>query len=327
MNRAFGTGVESTYEGRSPTVSVIVPALNEEQNLPYVFERLPKGISEVVLVDGGSVDRTVEVARELHPALKVVHQTRTGKGNALACGFAASTGDILVMIDADGSTDPAEIPRFIDALLAGADYAKGSRFRPGGGSHDITRLRRLGNYGLNGIVNLLFGTRFTDLCYGYNAFWRSAVPHLDLPSVDLPPASDGQKLWGDGFEIETLITVRAARHKLRIQEVASVEFPRLHGVSNLNAVSDGIRVLRTIIREFRREKPGPATLRPAGEAAAPAHAAERPVAPEPEVPSAPVAEFPVAERPVAALPPLTIPAQSRAATRSRRGVHAVTAEE
>jgi glycosyltransferase involved in cell wall biosynthesis len=240
---------------RSPTVSVIVPALNEERNLPYVFGRLPAGITEVILVDGGSVDRTVEAARDLYPSVVVVHQTRRGKGNALACGFAASTGDILVMIDADGSTDPAEIPRFVQALLDGADYAKGSRFQPGGDSHDITRMRRIGNYGLNGVVNTLFGTCFTDLCYGYNAFWRRVLTYLDLPDVHLPPSADGEKLWGDGFEIETLINVRAARHGLRITEVASVEAARLHGVSNLNAVSDGIRVMRTILREQRRPLP------------------------------------------------------------------------
>src|SRR5258708_5281087 len=97
---------------RTPTVTVVVPALNEELNLPHVFARIPADAHEVILVDGGSMDRTVEVARELRPGVIVVHQTRTGKGNALACGFAASTGDIIAMIDADGSTDPAEIPRF-----------------------------------------------------------------------------------------------------------------------------------------------------------------------------------------------------------------------
>jgi glycosyltransferase involved in cell wall biosynthesis len=140
-----------------PRVSVVVPALNEERNLPYFFARLPdEYVAEVILVDGGSVDATVAVARGLYPGLIVLEQTRTGKGNALACGFRASTGDIIVMIDADGSTDPAEIPRFVATLLGGMDYAKGSRFRPGGRSDDITRLRRFGNSGLNGIVNVLF---------------------------------------------------------------------------------------------------------------------------------------------------------------------------
>ncbi|WP_432906147.1 glycosyltransferase family 2 protein [Micromonospora matsumotoense] len=237
---------------RRPSLTVVIPTRNEARNLPHVFARLPRDIDEVILVDGGSVDGTVEVARELWPSVRVVQQTRTGKGNALACGFAVATGDIIAMIDADGSTDPAEIPRFVEALLDDGDFAKGSRFRAGGASFDITPLRRLGNGGLNGIVNVLFGTRFTDLCYGYNAFWRRLLPVLDLPDPALPQPADGSKLWGDGFEIETLINIRIAADGRRIREVPSTEYPRIHGESNLDAVRDGLRVLRTIASEFGR---------------------------------------------------------------------------
>jgi glycosyltransferase involved in cell wall biosynthesis len=236
----------------SPTVSVVIPALNEERNLPHVFARLPGGIDEVIVVDGGSVDRTVEVARELRPDAVIVQQTRIGKGNALACGFAACTGDIIVMIDADGSTDPAEIPLFVAELVAGADFVKGSRFATGGHSHDITPLRKLGNDGLNLVVNVLFGTRFTDLCYGYNAFWRRVVPALQLPATTLPCPVDGGKLWGDGFEIETMINIRAAVDGMKVGEVASVEHARIHGETNLNTFRDGFRVLRTIFSEYGR---------------------------------------------------------------------------
>ncbi len=238
--------------GLSPTVSVVIPTLNEERNLPHVFAALPEGIDEVVLVDGGSVDRTVAVARELRPDVVVVQQTRTGKGNALACGFAACTGDIIVMIDADGSTDPAEIPLFVEKLVAGDDFVKGSRFDKGGHSHDITALRKLGNDGLNLVVNVLFGTRFTDLCYGYNAFWRRVVPSLQLPDTTLPRPTDGRKLWGDGFEIETMINIRAAVDGLKVGEVGSIEHARIHGVTNLNTFRDGVRVLRTIFSEYGR---------------------------------------------------------------------------
>jgi glycosyltransferase involved in cell wall biosynthesis len=220
---------------------------------------MPQAIDQVVLVDGGSTDRTIERARELLPSIDVVHQTRKGKGNALVCGFAACTSDIVVMLDADGSTDPAEIPRFVRALTDGADFAKGSRFANGGGSEDITRMRRVGNDGLNLMVNALFGTKYTDLCYGYNAFWRWVVPYLDLPDTSLPVVRDGEMLWGDGFEIETLINVRAASLRLNVAEVASHEAARLHGVSNLNAASDGVRVLRTIGREWRRSRGLPET--------------------------------------------------------------------
>jgi len=235
-----------------PRVSVVIPTLNEARNLPYVFSRLPADVYEVIVVDGHSVDDTVAVARRLRPDVRVVQQTRRGKGNALACGFEAATGDVIAMVDADGSTDPGEIPRFVHALLDGADFAKGTRFAAGGGSSDITRLRRLGNRMLGGVVNLCHGTHYSDLCYGFNVFWQKHVPVLDL-DVSSPPASKGDgRLWGDGFEIETLIHMRIAEEGLRVAEVPSFEHPRIHGVSNLDAFSDGLRVLTIIWVERRR---------------------------------------------------------------------------
>jgi len=232
-------------------VSLVIPAMNEERNLPHVFALIPDMVDEVILVDGNSTDRTVELAKELRPDIVVVGQTRRGKGNALACGFAACTGDIIVAIDADGSTDPAEIPMFVEAVRAGADYVKGTRFGLGGRSDDITRIRLAGNKVLGGIVNVLFGTKFTDLCYGYNAMRAEALVALDLPPlhVEVP---EGGRVWGDGFEIETLMNLRAAHAHLKVVEVPSIEAERLHGTSNLNAVSDGLRVLRTIGRERMR---------------------------------------------------------------------------
>jgi glycosyltransferase involved in cell wall biosynthesis len=239
-------------------VSVVIPARNEANNLPHVFQALPAGLHEVILVDGHSTDRTIEVARALRPDVKIVQQTRRGKGNALACGFAQLTGDVVVLLDADGSADPREIPAFVAALIAGADFAKGTRFDGGGCSHDITRFRRVGNAGLNRLVNLLFRTHYTDLCYGYNAFRSYLLPVLDLPPVEPVTDSPDTRFWGDGFEIETLINVRAALAGVRITEIGSIEFPRLHGVSNLRAIPDGIRVLRTILAERRRR---PSTTR------------------------------------------------------------------
>jgi glycosyltransferase involved in cell wall biosynthesis len=183
-----------------------------------------------------------------------VQQTRRGKGNALACGFEAATGDVIAMVDADGSADPGEFPNFVHALLSGADFAKGTRFAAGGGSSDITRLRSLGNRLLGAVVNVCYGTHYSDLCYGFNVFWRKHVPVLDLDITSPPsPRGDG-RLWGDGFEIETLIHLRVAGEGLRVDEVPSFEHPRIHGVSNLNAFSDGLRVLTTILVERRRAR-------------------------------------------------------------------------
>jgi glycosyltransferase involved in cell wall biosynthesis len=219
-----------------PRISVVIPALNEAQNLQYVLPHLPPIVSEVILVDGHSTDGTIAVAQQLLSSIRIVKQRGRGKGNALRAGFAACTGDIIVMLDADGSADPNEIPRFVEALKLGDDFAKGSRFLQGGGSQDITALRWGGNYTLCRLVNLLFGTRFSDLCYGYNAFWRHC---LDCIEIDC-----------DGFEVETLISLRIHKANLKIVEVPSFEHPRRYGYSNLHTFRDGWRVLRTIIKEL-----------------------------------------------------------------------------
>lgn len=233
-----------------PRISIIVPARNEAKNLEIVLPMLPD-VHEIIVVDGHSVDGTPEVARRVRPSVDVITQTRKGKGNALVCGFERATGDIIVMFDADGSADAAEIPRFVDALMRGADVAKGSRFVAGGSSEDITFHRQLGNKGLNVLTNVLLGTRYSDLCYGYNAFWSRILPALDLPPADIDGA-DGEMMWGDGFEIETLLNCRFAENRLEVVEVPSVELLRIHGESNLNAVTDGLRVLRTVLDERRK---------------------------------------------------------------------------
>ncbi|AWK08389.1 glycosyl transferase [Streptomyces spongiicola] len=238
----------SSHLAITPPVSVVIPAMNEAENLPHVFGTLPGWIHEVVLVDGNSTDATVDVARGLRPDVKVVKQVGKGKGDALISGFAACTGDIIVMVDADGSADGQEIVSYVSALVGGADFAKGSRFANGGGTDDMTPIRKLGNRILCGIVNAKFGARYTDLCYGYNAFWRHCLESITLDCT--------------GFEIETLMNIRVVKAGLRVQEVPSHEYLRIHGVSNLSAVRDGLRVLRVILKEKgvrRAARGGPAT--------------------------------------------------------------------
>jgi glycosyltransferase involved in cell wall biosynthesis len=200
-----------------------------------VLERLPSGIDEVVIVDGRSTDDTIEAALAVRADARIVLEPRPGKGAALRAGFRAAKGDYVVMLDADGSMDPGEITLFVEALREGADFVKGSRFMPGGGTSDMTLIRKAGNAGLCGLVNILYNRRFTDLCYGYCGFRRTALASLGLKS--------------DGFEIETEIVVRACKERLEIGEVPSFESPRRHGDSNLNAWRDGRRVLRTLLRE------------------------------------------------------------------------------
>ena len=238
---------------RQAVVSVIIPTLNEAENLRHVLPTIPAVVDELVIIDGGSTDGTVDVVRELAPKAKVVIDPLPGKGNALRTGFAAASGDILVMMDADGSMDPLDIPTFVAALNAGADIAKGSRFLQGGGSSDLTALRTFGNFMLTQAVRMTFGGRYSDLCYGYMAFWRHVLPTFDGGAA--------------GFEVETFLNVRALAAGLRVVEIASFESPRIHGDSHLRTFRDGSRVLMTIARErrkLRRARAGLGVPRPAG---------------------------------------------------------------
>ena len=248
-----GNGKLGRRRQRRPKVTVVVPAVNEEANLPYVLPKIGEWIDEVILVDGRSTDRTLEVARKLLPDLRIVHQNGYGKGDGLRAGFTAATGDIIIMLDADGSTDPKEIPTFIGALIAGAEFVKGTRFAQGAGTEDMTLLRRLGNKGLLLLVRVLYGGRFSDLCYGYIAFWKRVLPDIDPDS--------------DGFAIETQMSVRALKAKLKIAEVPSFERKRIHGKSNLRALPDGWMILKTILRERFGRRRAPAKPLPVREPA------------------------------------------------------------
>lgn len=221
-----------------PHVSVIIAAMDEEDSLPFVLRRLPGGLYEVILVDGNSTDRTIEVALAERPDLTILRQPGCGKGDALRAGFNAASGDILIAIDADGSTNPAEIPAFVGQLLSGADYVKGSRFAHGGGTADMTFTRRMGNLGLMWLVILLFGIRYTDLNYGFTGFWRRELKRLDLRS--------------EGFEIETEMNLRAAVTGMRVVEVASFERMRIAGEAHLVPLKDGWRVLKEILKQRLR---------------------------------------------------------------------------
>lgn len=215
--------------------SLIIPARNEARNITWVLEQVPDCVDEVLLVDGSSRDATLLMARRCMPKVRVVAQRGRGKGSALRTGFAEAAGDRIVMMDADGSMSPQEIPRYLHFLDNGYDFVKGSRFVAGGGSQDITPLRRLGNLALVASVKALYHTTLTDLCYGFCAFRRCFLEHLDLRA--------------EGFEIEAEMVLRALQSGLRIAEVPSLELPRRSGKSNLRTFRDGARVLRTVLGE------------------------------------------------------------------------------
>jgi glycosyltransferase involved in cell wall biosynthesis len=230
-----GASVENDQTGStSLSISVVIPTKNEARNIAWVISRIGPIVDELIIVDGLSTDGTVDIVKITRPDAIVVLHPIPGKGEAVRAGFAAATGDLVVMLDADGSMDPGEIQSFVERLAAGHDLVKGSRFMRGGGTTDMTWLRRLGNEFFVRLSNALMGTGHTDLCYGYMAFRRSRLQQLRLTST--------------GFEIETELVLKAQRAGLAIVEVPSFESSRRFGTSNLNTFRDGWRVLRLIGR-------------------------------------------------------------------------------
>ncbi len=223
-----------------PRISAIICTLNEEQNLPHVLPKIPDWVDEVLIVDGHSADDTMKVARDLCPRAKIILQTGKGKGNALKEGVNQASGDIVITLDADGQTDPEEITRFIDPLLSGYDFVKGSRLanrRP----QAMPWHRWLGNYLIVTTCNILYHTKFTDLCSGYNAFWRETLLKANL--------------WAeDDWNYEPLVIARALKGGLKIAEVACPYKGRIEGQSKLPNWKQGWTAIKVLIRERFRDR-------------------------------------------------------------------------
>jgi glycosyltransferase involved in cell wall biosynthesis len=222
-------------------VGIVIPTLNEEKNIHEVLSKSNEiGYNKILVIDGNSKDKTINVAAK--GGAKVVLQLGLGKGDAIrqVLNNRYIDVDAIVLMDADGSMDPSEIPSFIEALNSGADVVKGSRFLKGGRTYDMDGFRRFGNLMMMFAINLLWSAKYTDLCYGYAAFSKRAIEKL------------APVLKSDGFEIETEIFIKAIDLGLVVKEVPSIEYARKNGNSNLHAFRDGLKIFKTILREFFR---------------------------------------------------------------------------
>ena len=221
-----------------PRVTVLICSLNEGATVASVLSGVPRWVHEVLLVDGHSTDDTVDKARQVRPDIHVVYQPGKGKGEALRHGVQKASGDIIVTLDADGQTDPAEMPKFIEPLLDGYDWAKGSRLTYGR-PLNMPWHRWLGNRVLAITSNILYGTRYTDICSGYNAFRKEAFQHL--------------KLSYDSFEMEQQMLVKIKKARMKVKEVAHLDVGRIDGVSKISSVKQGFIDWFVIISErFRK---------------------------------------------------------------------------
>lgn len=222
-----------------PKISIVICTLNEEQNLSRVLPKVPDWIDEILLVDGHSTDNTVEVTKKIRPDIKVSYQPANGKGNAIRYGVQQSSGDIIVTLDADGQTNPEDIPRFIAPLLKGYDFAKGTRLSQGC-PPNMPKYRWFGNKILVITCNILYGTRYTDVCSGYNAFWKSAFQRL--------------KLTNDGFEMEQEMMVKVKKMGLKVIEVEHYDAGRLDSSSKVSGMKQGLTDWWVIVREWFRDR-------------------------------------------------------------------------
>ena len=221
-------------------ISIIVPARNERENLVELLPKILEHGDEHILVDGRSVDGTPELARS--HGFHCIRDGGRGKGDALRCGFAAATGDVLVLIDADQSHDPADIPRLVAPIIADeADHVTGSRMR--GGSDELYGtpeefVRLMGSCIITLGINLRFRTSLTDSQNGFRALRRDVALALDLTE--------------DTTTIEQEMIIRTLQLGYRMAEVPAHEYPRKHGTSSINVARAAPRYVWSWIRLLAR---------------------------------------------------------------------------
>jgi exopolysaccharide biosynthesis polyprenyl glycosylphosphotransferase len=237
-----------------PAISVVVPVLHAAVDPTRVLEGLPEDLHEILLVDAAPTTAVADRALALRPDLTVVRANLLESAEALAGGLHSARGDIVVVLAADGSADPGQIPAFVQALQEGADYVKGSRFLPGAAGAHLGAQGRAANRILSGLVNALYGTSYTDVSNGSVAFWSYCLPRLDLD--------------GGATDVQTLLNLRAARAGLRVTEVAC---PRAEAADS--SAPDSARIVGTLVRERFRRPGDDATEPGAGVAPPPAPSA------------------------------------------------------
>jgi glycosyltransferase involved in cell wall biosynthesis len=221
-------------------VSVVIPAFNEAASISGVLAAIPREIEDVIVVDGVSTDETARIARAADERVRIVARTRSGKGNALACGFAAAREEYVVALDADGSADPRDIPAMLAPLAAGdAEFVKGHRLLD---DYAGPLLRRVGASALTTVFNRHFDTAFPDVCCGFIAFRSDRQGAFGLD----PHARGGSKPM-DGFEIDTALLGLSLVNGLAVRQQPVRYYPRVAGRTKTRPARDGQRVVSTIL--------------------------------------------------------------------------------
>jgi len=225
----------------SPRIAVLVPCYNEEAAVAAVVNGFRQALpaAQIYVYDNNSGDRTAEVAREAGAEVRI--ERRQGKGHVVRRMFADIDADVYVLVDGDATYDAPSAPRMIEKLLAGhLDMVVGLRVDQEQAAY--RRGHRTGNWMLTSFLSSVFGQAFKDILSGYRVFSRRFVKSFPVLS--------------DGFEIETELTVHALELAMPVSEVETPYYARPEGsFSKLNTWGDGLRILRTILKLYRSEKP------------------------------------------------------------------------
>lgn len=219
--------------------SVIIPTRNEEGAIGRVLKEIPKHIiSEIIVIDGHSTDNTAkEAAAELRIGKdKFILQKKKGFGAALLEAFKVAKGDVIVIMNGDGSHNPKDIPALLEKIKQGYEYVIASRYIKGGRSDDDTLIRFIGNRTLTFLTNLLHGSDVTDSLHFFTAISRNGLKKIHPTS--------------SGFEFCIEILIRAHKAGLKFAEVPVVERRRYAGKSKVNIFSAGLKILGMILRKY-----------------------------------------------------------------------------
>lgn len=218
-------------------VSIIFPALNEEETIGKIIDEVPvediegRGYrAEIIVVDNGSTDKTREVAEA--KGARVVAEPNRGKGRAIRTAFESVSGDFVFMLDADFTYPATYIPQMLELLEGGYDVVLGSRLKGQIEQGAMSRFNLVGNHLLAFLANLLYGTRISDLCTGCWGFRGEVVKRLKLDAV--------------GFDLEANMLIETARKGYRIGEVP-IHYRRRLSSSKLGSLKAGFRIGRTLI--------------------------------------------------------------------------------
>jgi len=216
-----------------PKVSVIIPALNEVGSIGAVLNDIPKDrVDEVLVADGGSTDGTVELVTKL--GYSIITQAQKGFGAAIDNGFKQAKGDIVVVLNADGSQNPKDIPKLLDKIDEGYDLVLASRYSPGGGSEEDTFTHFIGNRIFTFLCNMIYKINVSDVLY----FFLAARKEIFEKVITNCPHA--------GYCVE--LPIKTRRAGFRIGEIPSFEKKRTAGKAKVHTFSTGFKILMTLLK-------------------------------------------------------------------------------